>query len=278
MLILKKRVLPLVLVTLSILASCSREAPISAPGTSNSVSGKVVKIIDGDTIDILDAQNAQHRLRLKGIDAPERTQAFYEVSRKNLATLVLEKQVAAHYEKVDQWGRLVSTVSVDGEDVCLEQIRAGLAWHFKRYEDEQTPADRDSYGTAEQKAHEQRRGLWKDSNPTPPWEYRRNKTGSFDEIDSGAVPLLHHSRSAPESAKHDLTRKRLSAEGVSSNPRPNSSRDNSELGYIRGNKRSKIYHWPGCPNYDDISPHNRVPFESRDEAESAGYRAAGNCR
>jgi methylphosphotriester-DNA--protein-cysteine methyltransferase len=48
-------------------------------------------------------------------------------------------------------------------------------------------------------------------------------------------------------------------------------------GEIRGNKRSMIYHWPGCPNYDDIAPHNRVPFQTRAEAEKAGYRAARNC-
>lgn len=46
---------------------------------------------------------------------------------------------------------------------------------------------------------------------------------------------------------------------------------------IRGNKRSMIYHWPGCPNYDDIAPHNRVPFQTREDAEKAGYRAARNC-
>ena len=51
----------------------------------------------------------------------------------------------------------------------------------------------------------------------------------------------------------------------------------SMSGPIRGNKRSMIYHWPGCPNYDDIAPHNRVPFRSAQEAEQAGYRAARNC-
>jgi hypothetical protein len=52
---------------------------------------------------------------------------------------------------------------------------------------------------------------------------------------------------------------------------------NSRTLSIRGNKHSMIYHWPGCPNYDDIAPHNRVPFETREDAERAGYRAARNC-
>lgn len=52
---------------------------------------------------------------------------------------------------------------------------------------------------------------------------------------------------------------------------------NVELGLIRGNRRTRIYHWPGCPNYDEIAEHNRVPFETREEAERAGYRAARNC-
>lgn len=120
----KKLRLLLLLVLLCIFSSCSRE-------TTKSISGKVVKIADGDTITILDEQNVQHKIRLQGIDAPEHKQDFGEVSRQHLASLVFGKYVKVEYGKADQYGRLVGKVWVDGNDECLEQLKAGLAWHYK---------------------------------------------------------------------------------------------------------------------------------------------------
>jgi endonuclease YncB( thermonuclease family) len=279
---LRKLTLPLVLAALSVLAGCSREPSSSVLTTTKSVSGSVVRIVDGDTITILDPQNVQHKIRLQGIDAPERRQDFSEVSRENLASLVFGKYVRIEYEKVDRYGRLVGKVWVDGNDECLEQLKAGLAWHYKEFEKEQSPTDRQLYANAEQQARLQKRGLWKDSNPTPPWEYRHHTNGSTAERDlqdertsagrnfTSTSPLVERTstNSAP-SVDRELTNART--------PFTNSDKSLGELGLIRGNKRSMIYHWPGCPNYDDISQRNRVPFESREEAEKAGYRAARNC-
>jgi endonuclease YncB( thermonuclease family) len=180
---LRKRALLFLVLSLSILSSCARE-------TTKSISGKVVKIADGDTITILDAQNIQHKIRLQGIDAPERRQAFSQASRDNLASLVFGKLVRIESEKDDEYGRVVGTVWLDGHDECLEQIKAGLAWHFKKYENEQSPANQQLYANAEQEARIQRRGLWKDPDPTPPWEYRHHTTGSFTEIDSPDDPIF----------------------------------------------------------------------------------------
>src|SRR5882724_8491823 len=103
---LRKPQLLVLLALLSIVSGCSREATNSVPKTTMSVSGPVVKIADGDTITILDPQNVQHKIRLQGIDAPERRQDFSQVSREHLASLVCGKYVRIEYEKVDRYGRL----------------------------------------------------------------------------------------------------------------------------------------------------------------------------
>jgi endonuclease YncB( thermonuclease family) len=131
---LRRRALLVLVVSLVTLYSCSRETP-------RTVSGKVVKIADGDTITILDAQSVQHKIRLQGIDAPEHRQDFGEVSREHLASLVFGRSVRIEYEKVDRYGRLVEKVWIDGNGECLEQLKAGLAWHYKEFEKEHTPAD-----------------------------------------------------------------------------------------------------------------------------------------
>ena len=91
----------------------------------------------------------QHKVRLAGIDAPERKQAYGNASRTHLASLVAAKQVRIDYQKYDRHGRVMGKVLVNGRDVCLEQVRAGYAWHYKHYQEEQTPSDRYAYAKAE---------------------------------------------------------------------------------------------------------------------------------
>jgi endonuclease YncB( thermonuclease family)/methylphosphotriester-DNA--protein-cysteine methyltransferase len=137
------------------------------------IEGKVVRVADGDTITVLDNQNKQHRIRFQGIDAPESKQAFGQKSKQSLSDLVFGKQVTVIYSKMDKYRRVVGKVMLDGKDVNIEQIKAGLAWHYKKYEDEQPPEDRVSYAKAEQEARAAKRGLWAEPNPTPPGEYRQ---------------------------------------------------------------------------------------------------------
>ena len=99
-------------------------APIAL---AESLTGKVVKVADGDSITVLDSTNTQHRIRLQGIDAPERKQTFGNASRKHLATLVAGKQVTVKWDKRDRYSRIVGFVIVDGQDVNLAQVRAGKA-------------------------------------------------------------------------------------------------------------------------------------------------------
>lgn len=147
----------------------------SSASVAESYSGLVVSVADGDTVTVLDGANQQHKVRLAGIDAPEKSQAFGNVSRQHLAQLVFQKKVSIEFEKYDRYKREVGKILVAGRDVNLQLIEAGLAWHYKKYESEQSPADRQTYSAAESYAAAERRGLWRDPSPTPPWEFRKLK-------------------------------------------------------------------------------------------------------
>lgn len=146
--------------------------------------GEVVSIQDGDTVTVLDDAKVQHKIRLQGIDAPERRQAFSRRSTENLSRLVFRKRVEVHWEKRDRWGRLIGKLMVAPEgcadcgatvDTGLAQVESGLAWWYRHFAREQTPEDRAAYEAAETKARKNKRGLWTDPDPTPPWEFRRSK-------------------------------------------------------------------------------------------------------
>jgi len=105
--------------------------PISV--LADPVSGKIVNASNGDTVYVLDANYEQHKIRLAGIDAPERKRAYGLASRKHLASIVASKEVTVEYQKRDRYGRIVGKVLLDGIDACQEQVKAGFAWHYKKY-------------------------------------------------------------------------------------------------------------------------------------------------
>lgn len=134
--------------------------------------GKVIHVQDGDSITVLDDTRTQHKIRLTGIDAPERRQAFGNVSKESLAEQVAGQSVAVEWDKVDRYGRKVGKVLLGGLDSNLVQVKRGLAWHYKQYQREQSPTDRQSYAAAEAEAREAKLGLWRDAEPMSPWEFR----------------------------------------------------------------------------------------------------------
>ncbi len=158
---------------------------------SGEIAGRVVRVADGDTITILVSGGTnpvasepvgsrvprdrtspavtQHKIRLQGIDAPEKSQAFGNASRKHLSSLVAGKNVSVKYTKRDKYGRILGTVFADGKDVNLEMLKAGLAWHYKRFDS--TPA----YAQAEAAARAARLGLWQDKSPIEPESFRKAK-------------------------------------------------------------------------------------------------------
>lgn len=135
----------------------------------------VVHVADGDTVTVLDDQKTQHKIRLQGIDAPEKSQAFGKKSKQSLYQLIHSQMVTVEFQKKDKYGRTVGKVILNGTDASLEQIKLGMAWHYKQYQAEQPKKDRDIYAQAEQTARTQAEGLWKDKSPTPPWEFRRQR-------------------------------------------------------------------------------------------------------
>jgi endonuclease YncB( thermonuclease family) len=138
--------------------------------------GKVVAVADGDTITVLDPGNKQHRVRLLGIDAPERSQDFGDNAKQYLSDLVFGKQIAIEYDKADRYGRILGKVTLGDRDVNREMIRAGLAWHYKFYERDQPQQDRETYSFEEARARKLKVGLWSQPAPTPPWDFRRGES------------------------------------------------------------------------------------------------------
>lgn len=137
------------------------------------ITGRVVSVADGDTLTVLDSSNTQHKIRLSGIDAPEKRQPFGQRSKQSLSDLVFDKQVVVETDKRDKYGREVGKILLSTkQDVNLEQVTRGFAWHYKQYEREQSANDRKLYNFAEREAKASRRGLWVDAEPMSPWDFR----------------------------------------------------------------------------------------------------------
>jgi endonuclease YncB( thermonuclease family) len=146
---------------------------------SKSITGIVIGITDGDTITLLE-HRTHYKVRLAGIDAPEKKQAFGTASKKSLSDLVYNKQVDVDWHKHDRYGRIVGKVLVEGVDTNLEQIKRGMAWYYKKYKNELVFEDRLGYLLAQENAEAEKIGLWFDKQPTPPWDFRKSlKSNKF---------------------------------------------------------------------------------------------------
>lgn len=157
---------------------------MAAPVFAETISGIVVGIADGDTLTVLDSERRQHKIRLAGIDAPEKAQPFGQKSKTSLSAMVFNREVEVIGDKKDRYGRTVGKVMAADpncntpacpkiHDVNLMQVMSGMAWWYRQYAKEQSPQDRENYEAAEFNAKVRRLGLWADKNPIPPWEWRR---------------------------------------------------------------------------------------------------------
>jgi endonuclease YncB( thermonuclease family) len=154
---------------------------------ADQLAGRIVGVIDGDTVELLTPGKDLVRVRLSGIDAPEKGQPFGQVAKRTLAGLVFDRPVLVDGTKRDRYGRLVGKVLLDGTDVNLEMVSRGLAWHFKRYEREQPVTDRANYARAEAVARAAHLGLWLNRKAVAPWDYRARKRQSGDEQAAAAA-------------------------------------------------------------------------------------------
>jgi endonuclease YncB( thermonuclease family) len=135
----------------------------------------VIEVTDGDTIKAQTQDSKVLAIRIAGIDAPERDQPFGLESQRNLADITLLRAVTLEPQKRDKYGRIVAKVFVDGRDVGLAQVRAGLAWHYKLYESEQAKSDRETYAAEEFEARKRGVGLWANPGAVAPWDFRKQR-------------------------------------------------------------------------------------------------------
>jgi micrococcal nuclease len=231
---------------------------LSAPAIAATFSGRVISILDGDTIEVLHNKRAE-RIRLSGIDCPEKGQAYGHKAKNAVADLVFGKEVMLQTHGLDKYGRTIADVLLqNGKNVNQELVKDGWCWWYRKYAPANFVLEK-----LEKDARDSKNGLWVDPTPVPPWVYRKAKRGQTLDLsdivlfDSNVVgePLSR----GPPSLDLDT------GPSASSHYR------------IIGNRKSHIYHRPDCPNYSQIAPRNRVPFNSVNEAEEAGYRVAGNC-
>jgi micrococcal nuclease len=144
---------------------------LNLPCLSWAWSGKVVGVADGDTITVL-RDKEKVKIRLYGIDTPERGQAFSKKAKQFTSKLVYGKVVEVHRMDTDRYGRTVALVSVDKQLLNKELVKAGLAWVYDRYCSEPIC---ESWRIFQLRARMDKRGLWSDPERIPPWEFRRKK-------------------------------------------------------------------------------------------------------
>jgi endonuclease YncB( thermonuclease family) len=140
----------------------------STPVLAATITGKVVRVADGDTFTLLTSDNRQERIRLDGIDAPEKGQDFSEKSRQHLASFVAGKNVRVEYKTRDMYGRILGTVFVGKTNINHNMLRNGLAWQYK-YNRNKTCA------ALQHEAQEKKLNIWSLPNPVNPIDYRKSK-------------------------------------------------------------------------------------------------------
>lgn len=149
----------------------------SMPCYAQDLQGRIVGITDGDTVVLLTPEDVQYKIRLAGIDAPEKKQDYGMASKVALSDCAYDKLAVIDGNKKDSYKRVVGKVMVNGTDCNLRQIQLGLAWHFKRYQNEQELEDRSIYAQEEYLAQKARRGMWSLDEPEAPWDYRKKLKG-----------------------------------------------------------------------------------------------------
>ncbi|MBM3415995.1 MAG: hypothetical protein FJY20_06025 [Bacteroidetes bacterium] len=155
-----------------LLLSCSsdKSKPTKEAGVLPGVAvGQVVKIVDGDTYDIL-VERRTYRIRMNGIDAPERGQPYYQKAKDYLGSLCFQKNIKVVKLEMDRHGRTIAESFLeDTINLSYEMVKAGYAWHFRKYSNDQILAD------LENEARTKRIGLWADAYAKPPWEIRADR-------------------------------------------------------------------------------------------------------
>lgn len=136
---------------------------------NNLMSGVVVKVKDGDTVEILDDNKVTYNIRLAGVDCPEKNQDFGVVAKKFTSDLIFGKSVKFQILKQDLYGRNIGWVFIDDLNVSEELLRNGLAWHYVKYSTSKR------LQILENLARSKKIGIWSKPDPVKPWEFRKKR-------------------------------------------------------------------------------------------------------
>jgi len=134
------------------------------------LTGQIVGVTDGDTVTLLDDNRSQYKIRLAAIDAPEKLQPFGNRSKQQLSNLCFSKQASIEVRSKDRYGRLVGIVTCDDKNANEAMITSGFAWVYRKY-----AKGFGHYYALEREAQAAKVGLWIDTNPIAPWEWRKAK-------------------------------------------------------------------------------------------------------
>ena len=152
-------------------------------GTANAgrtIEGMVRAVYDGDTLLLTTRREGRLKVRLYGVDAPETRkpdkpgQPYGDISKRTLMYKIMGRRVTAEIVDIDQYKRAVAVVRYEGRDINREMVTEGLAWAYRQYL--QGPYESEYIGS-ESRARSRRVGLWRESNPQPPWEFRNGHKG-----------------------------------------------------------------------------------------------------
>lgn len=138
------------------------------PLSAAELTGTVIYVYDGDTVTLRTEDGSKHKIRLYGIDSPETKQAYGQAAKLALWRMVFKQVVTVEYTKKDRYGRIIGKIKKDGENINAEMVLRGSAWHYVRY----APKDL-LLKQSESMAKSEDMGLWQDTQPMPPWNYRK---------------------------------------------------------------------------------------------------------
>jgi micrococcal nuclease len=133
------------------------------------LNGKAISISDGDTFKLLMEGDETIRVRLHGVDAPEKGQDYGTQAKQLLSDLIFSKNVAVIQKSKDRYGRIVGIVYADGVNVNEELLADGMVWHYTTYD------KNENWAALQREARVNKRGLWSKPYPTPPWQWRKEK-------------------------------------------------------------------------------------------------------
>lgn len=148
--------------------SCNEIAKDSSRLKKN-LKGTVVRIIDGDTFDMLTKQNKVQRIRMNGIDCPERSQDYYTVAKNALEKYIFRQEVELKTFNKDRYGRTIANVYLNNNNINIAMVKNGYAWYYKLYSSDI------NLDLAEKEAKFKKVGLWRMPSPIAPWDFRKNK-------------------------------------------------------------------------------------------------------